>query len=214
MSEIENLMRQIADLAPRKRHSLGADMVNGSRRLSVAQAQMVLTHLHKARDIEGIAQVEAPGVSGQVRVRQMPDPEDDLMPRPTGAVRTEPRPAPAALPRLTDLKGIPAGYYATPSGTGSNDLDFWRVDVPAKGKWAGFSFAKRILGGGSGSEMRTIDLDNIQQRKALLAIRSAGTDKAGDAFAAAIGRCRKCGLVLTDDESRSRGYGPTCWSKR
>lgn len=214
MSEIEDLMAQIARLAPAKRHNLGKSLVDGSRELALPQARQVLTHLHKCPDIPGVANVEAPAVSG--KVRQLPDPADARMPRPAGepAVRASAQPAgPVTLPRLADLKGIPAGYYATPSGTGTNDLDFWRVDVPKKGKWEGFSFARRILGGGSGTEMRTIDLDNIQQRRALAAIQQAGLDEAGLAFAMAIGRCRKCGLILTDDESRARGMGPTCAAK-
>jgi hypothetical protein len=212
MSEIESLMAQITELAPNKKHNLSRDMVDGSRTLGLSQARMVLNHLNKCTDI------------------QRPDPADDRMPRPAGqrfispglatpdnidrggSDQAEHRPS-TYLPRLADLKGIPAGYYATPSGTGTNDLDFWRVDVPEKGKWDGFSFARRILGGGSGSEMRTIDLDNIQQRKALAAIRGAGLEAAGFAFATAIGRCRKCGLVLTDDDSRARGMGPTCAAK-
>lgn len=215
----DSLMDQIAKLAPTKRHNLSRDMVDGSRQLSDAQARQILTHLHKCADVPGIAHVETPEFSGTVRVRRL-DPDDARMPRPAGssaamttALNTPPTVS-SALPRLADLKGIPAGYYATPSGTGNNDLDFWRVDVPKKGRWEGFSFARRILGGGSGTEMRTVDLDNIPQRKALVAIRAAGVEEAGFAFAQAIGRCSACGLVLTDEVSRQRGKGPTCWSKQ
>src|SRR6266852_5925128 len=42
---------------------------------------------------------------------------------------------------------IPQGHYATASLTGHNDLDFWRVDRPDKGKWTGGLFVKRVIGG-------------------------------------------------------------------
>ena len=207
INEIQDPMAEILRLAGIKRHSLQRDMVDGSHTLSSAQMRMVLAHLSKCPDLPmapkpavpaaqdpGTAYVSSPAGSGEARIRQEP------------AART-------SLPTLADLKDVPAGYFATSSRTGNNDLDFWRVDKPANGKWAGYSFAVRILGGGDGSSMRTIKLDNIQMRLALVAIRAAGFEEAGDAFADAIRRCKKCGLVLTDELSRERRMGMSCWKK-
>lgn len=195
---VQEMMAEIAVLAKVKKHHLAPDMVNGRRQLTEASARMALLHLHRCADIA------------------RPDPDGSRMPAPAGASRPAAAPVqPAApqqpsLPVLAAFKDIPEGYYATVSRTGSNDLDFWRVDKPAKGKWEGYSFARRILGGGDGSEMRTVDLPNIQQRLALQAIREAGTDQAKMAFATAIDRCSDCGRMLTDEISRQVGKGPTC----
>jgi hypothetical protein len=173
-------------------------MVDGSRPLTVASATMVLVHLNKCADIPV-------------------NPQDRRMPRPAGTQRPEPAAAPPAqtgpLPTLREFGDIPEGYYATPSAPGNNDIDFWRVDRPSKGKWAGCTFAVRILGGGDDSKMRTVRLANIQQRLALHGIRSAGIETAGNLFADNLRRCRKCGIVLTDEISRAARMGPDCRSK-
>jgi hypothetical protein len=104
-----------------------------------------------------------------------------------------------------DFKAIPQGYYATKSHTGNNDLDFWFVRVPEDGRWAGFRFVKRIVGGRGTQEIRS-----GEQVAALQAILEFGVDAAGMLFAQELGRCRKCGRDLTDETSRSLGIGPTC----
>jgi len=103
---------------------------------------------------------------------------------------------------------VPEGYYATKSATGNNDLDFWHVDRPTEGKWAGYVFVRRILGGKSPTR-----INRAQQNKALAAIESAGADKAAVLFGQELGRCAKCGRHLTDDASRQRGYGPECFTR-
>lgn len=186
MSEdvVQGLMAQIATIAPAKEHRLSRDMVDGSRKLTEASARQVLAHLRKCAD--------KPGEPAARRDQEPGEP----------------------LPPIGAFRDIPKGYYATPSATGANDLDFWRVSKGRKGsRWEGISFAARVLGGGDGDSMRTVDLSNIQQRLALQAIERAGADAAGMAFAAAIKRCRDCGLVLTDQVSRDAGRGPDCRTK-
>jgi Family of unknown function (DUF6011) len=199
--EARELMEQIARLAPLKRHTLARYMVDGSRPLTVPQAQMVIEHLGKCDDMPGAARQQAPEVSAAVATRH----EE---PRQAADPQGEQR-----LPGLASFRDIPAGFYATPSGAGGDILDFWKVRKPKKGKWEGFAFPVRVLGGGSGSELRTVDLSNIQQRRALLAIRAAGIESAAREFADKLQRCMDCGLPLTDAVSRAARKGPTCRSK-
>ncbi len=100
---------------------------------------------------------------------------------------------------------IPEGHYATPSRTGSNDLDFWRVDRPTEGRWAGRVFVRRMIGGRGAERVR-----GAEQRQALAAIAEAGIDKAARQYGVEIGRCYRCNRLLTDETSRSLGIGPDC----
>ena len=111
-------------------------------------------------------------------------------------------------PRREDSPDIPAGYYATPSRTGSNDLDFWRVDRPDSGHWAGYTFVKRVIGGHSDTRVR-----GREKWDALRAISAVGVEAAALKYAAELGRCSNCNRHLTDELSRQRGKGPECWSK-
>lgn len=195
--EAQDLMAEIARIAPAKQHRLSADMVDGRRQLSIASARMTLEHLRRCPDKADVSPAAIEAARG-------------AQPRPGDTAGAQD----ASLPRLESFKDIPKGYYATPSATGTNDLDFWRVRKGKPGtRWDGFSFAARILGGGDGSSMRTVNLSNIQQRLALQAIRLAGTEAAAMMFAAKIKRCRDCGLALTDEVSRAAGRGPDCRDK-
>jgi Family of unknown function (DUF6011) len=110
--------------------------------------------------------------------------------------------------KRTPFPDVPQGYYATPSATGNNDLDFWFVKRPKNGRWAGRTFVKRYLGG-TGS----IDTPRSAARPALEAIVALGIEKSGILFADKLGRCMNCGLPLTDEESRAARMGPVCRSK-
>lgn len=189
--EARELMAQIARIAPAKRHRLAADMVDGRRQLTVASARMVLEHLRKCPDLPG--QAQAPAAV------------------PPQAAPAQGRP----LPRLEEFKDIPKGYYATPSATGSNDLDYWRVTKGKPGtQWEGYSFVRRVLGGGSGDDMRYVELTNIQQRLALQAITVTGIEQAQNSFADTLERCVDCGLFLTDADSRAARRGRVCRDKK
>ena len=107
-----------------------------------------------------------------------------------------------------DFKAVLPGYYATKSRTGSNDLDFWFVRVPEDGRWAGFRFVKRIVGGRGTQSIR-----GGEQVAALRAIMEAGVEAAGNLYADELGNCKKCGRDLTDEESRARRMGPVCADK-
>lgn len=103
---------------------------------------------------------------------------------------------------------VPQGYYATPSRTGNNDLDFWQIDRPTTGKWAGYTFVKRIIGGHDPIRIRGAEAKTV-----LATIADHGVEAAGLAYANAIGTCYRCNRDLTDEESRRTGLGPVCRNK-
>lgn len=117
-------------------------------------------------------------------------------------------PTPAEVERApTRMPEVAAGHYAIPSLTGNNDLDFFRVDRPTEGKWAGYTFIKRVIGGRPNAPVR-----GQTAREALVAI-SRNPEAAALQYATELGRCSKCNRHLTDELSRQLGMGPECRSK-
>ena len=106
------------------------------------------------------------------------------------------------------LPDVPEGHYAIPSLTGNNDLDFFRVDRPTEGKWAGYTFLKRVVGG-----KPDLPVARAQRRQVLEAIVAAGIDAARQQYGVSIGRCYVCNRHLTDELSRQLGIGPDCRKK-
>jgi hypothetical protein len=105
---------------------------------------------------------------------------------------------------------IPVGFYATPSRTGANEVDFWKVERPDEGRWAGRTFVKRVLGGGTSEQTRTQKISFAEQVQAQQAINQYGVEESGMLYAARMGRCRDCNRDLTDDESIRWGRGRIC----
>jgi hypothetical protein len=116
---------------------------------------------------------------------------------------------------------IPAGYYATPSLTGNNDLDFWHVQKPTEGRWAGYTFVKRVIGGhtdqnlprDSKKKVKSEKIARVTQTAALKAIVEFGVEKSHHLFGTELKFCRECGTHLTDKLSRELGIGPDCRSR-
>jgi predicted Zn-ribbon and HTH transcriptional regulator len=159
----------------------------GDRPLTRASALMVIQKLRSKQPESRQTRRDGPGEAfGQVV-----------------AQRTEVRVTFRELAKL-----VPAGRYAVTSATGNNDLDFYLVQVPDKGKWAGKTFVKRILGGHD-----PMPMSNAEQFRALRQIIEAGTEEAGMKYALESGNCRDCGRELTDQDSRDAGRGPVCRSK-
>jgi hypothetical protein len=120
--------------------------------------------------------------------------------------KTQESVAPSQVKAKTDaFKDIPAGYYATDSLTGNNDLDFWKVDRPTEGKWKGYIFVKRVIGG-----QPDVNVRKHEKTKILRAIRDADPAEASALFGQKLGMCGKCGRHLTDEQSRAIGIGPVC----
>jgi len=110
-----------------------------------------------------------------------------------------------AKPSSDPWPAVTEGHYAVKSLTGNNDLDFFRVDRPTEGKYAGKTFVKRVIGGHPATSIRYGEV-----RKVLEAILAAGESKAATLYGTEIGRCYVCNKTLTDELSRSLGIGPHC----
>lgn len=104
---------------------------------------------------------------------------------------------------------IPAGCYAVPSRTGNNDLDFWQVDVPEEGRWKGYTFVKRVVGG-----QPSINVKRSEAVLALQAIKEYGIEATELLFRWEIGTCRYCGRHLTRRIPRYNGQGNDCAEQR
>lgn len=111
-----------------------------------------------------------------------------------------------ATPIVTIPEGFNPGRYMTADGSRI------KIDIPTKGKWAGWVFVK----GGSeyGFDGR---LGSIKPGGGYKGTRAAQVvEIVADPKAAAVrygqntGSCGKCGRVLEDEESVKRGIGPVC----
>jgi len=110
--------------------------------------------------------------------------------------------------QAANFKAIPQGYYATRKEHGIN---FWFVRVPDDGgKWDGYRFVRRIVGGGSSP----IAIHQPEQLAALHAILEAGVDAAGNLFADEMEQCKWCRKPLTRKASRELRCGSTCAGNR
>jgi hypothetical protein len=124
--------------------------------------------------------------------------------QPTGEAPAKEEPETRPFPKVSQ-----AGGYATKSRTGHNDLDFWWIDIPEEGRWKGYQFVKRVIGG-----RPSVSVRGAEAREAVEAILAAGEDKAGELFGQKLGKCRFCRRHLTDEVSRQYGAGPDCRAAR
>jgi hypothetical protein len=99
---------------------------------------------------------------------------------------------------------VPAGHYAVES-SGVNDLNFYRVDVPTSGAYAGSVFVKVIIGGHP-----DINVPRSKKAAVLQQIADAGVEASARLYGTSIGRCCQCNRTLTDEVSRAAGIGPEC----
>ena len=104
-------------------------------------------------------------------------------------------------------------YFALPSHTGNNDLDFYAL-VQSHRKTGTVMVLRRVLGG------RTLESSPVVRKseaeRVLNALRAMSTEESDEAmkrFADELGRCCLCGRTLTDEESRARGMGADCAEK-
>ena len=102
-------------------------------------------------------------------------------------------------------ESIPAGHYAVTGEDGTTD--FYRVDKPTKGKWAGYVFVKLQL-----SET----YERVSQRNTatiLQKIIDSGPEAAAKRYGHELGKCAICSRTLTNPDSIERGIGPVCAGK-
>jgi hypothetical protein len=111
--------------------------------------------------------------------------------------------------RKPGLPDVPAGYYAVPSLTGNNDLDFFRVKHHAKGNWVGWTFVDRVIGGHPEMPLR-----GKTTKQALDAIIAFGIEDSGILYGLKIGQCYNCNRHLTENASRALSLGRTCAYKK
>lgn len=105
---------------------------------------------------------------------------------------------------------VPQGRYAVTGDDGSTD--FYRVDRPTEGKWAGYIFVKLGLGGPHGEpRWERIPLRNVQT--ILNKIEKDGPKEAMLRYGKELGHCGHCGRTLTNPESIEAGIGPVCRGK-
>lgn len=107
------------------------------------------------------------------------------------------------------LFSVPQGHYAVACKTGNNDLDFFSVDKPDQGRWKGYTFVKRIIGG-----RPSVPVRGITAQRALQDITDMGVEKSALLCAQSLGQCSACYRHLTKKASRTLGYGPDCAEER
>lgn len=104
---------------------------------------------------------------------------------------------------------IPEGRYAVTGSDG--ETDFFLVQKPERGRWAGYTFVKKLIAcGGFGNEFRKVRVNRETREKVLRQINQAGVREAMLRFGREVGACGHCGRNLTNDESRALGIGPVC----
>lgn len=110
-----------------------------------------------------------------------------------------------AQPRVkSDAPVVPAGRYAV--RLDGEELAFFRVDTPTKGRWEGYTFVKQQAGS---------DYYPVRGPRAAAVLASVAQDPraASLRYGVELGSCGVCGRELTDAESRAAGIGPVCASR-
>jgi hypothetical protein len=115
------------------------------------------------------------------------------------------RPLDATNANKREWPDVPAGRYAVKNQ--QDVLQFYTVDRPKEGKWAGYTF----LSVWASDEKHPI---RNSETKLLILQRIAEDPKAAaERFGQEIGACGICGRTLTDETSRAIGIGPVCREK-
>jgi hypothetical protein len=101
------------------------------------------------------------------------------------------------------------GWYAVRNvpGTAHNDISFYQVDKPDRGRWAGKTFVRQLLGA-----PRSFREERIPLARQLFVLRAVVADEQGAIvlFGKSLGFCSVCHSPLTNEKSRARGIGPDC----
>lgn len=89
---------------------------------------------------------------------------------------------------------------------------FYQIDKPIDGKWKGYTFIKRLIGGGDDGGYRKVDVPS-STRNGIMARIERDFKKAMLDFGLQSGSCGHCGRALSNPESLARGIGPICAGK-
>lgn len=136
---------------------------------------------------------------------QRPEPVND--PPPTSVAVSSSPPLPSARWETIPVGGQGYGYYALSEEQTGDKIRFFRVERPAKGKWAGKTFIKEQ----GGSEFYPVEPKG--RGYAYLTLIAEDPQAAGMLYAEKLDKCTRCNRTLTDPESRAAGMGPDCRAK-
>jgi hypothetical protein len=106
---------------------------------------------------------------------------------------------------------VPDGKYATIGVTGPGRVEFWSVEKPTEGKWAGRTFINSLTGA-PGDWRRNRPSRAVMDTVADILL--ADPQKAATLFGHKTKTCGKCGSPLSKVQSRAAGYGQTCATKK
>lgn len=98
---------------------------------------------------------------------------------------------------------VPAGRYAL------EGAKMFQVDRPTDGRWKGWTFVKRLIGGSYTGDYRKVRIRGAEAN-AVLAQIAADIEGALLRFGLTTGRCGNCGKALSDPQSLATGIGPVC----
>lgn len=205
----EQMAREVARIAAGRQHRLAPYLVDGQHAINPAQYDGIMRHLLGCP--EKAADQQMAENFGQARTGA--DRYFEGRADASAEYRGHLDAARSATVFRETVNDVPAGFFATPSRTGANDLDFWKVTVVKDGPWKGYRKVKRVVGGGDERLPRLIDVSKQEQKLALGAILRTGIARAQEDYADNQERCMKCGRQLTDDVSRARRMGDTCAGK-
>lgn len=97
------------------------------------------------------------------------------------------------------------GYYALWNPETSS-VDFYRVERPKEGQYAGRTYVKR-------QSSDVFEKMSFAETGRVLDAIAADPQTAGKRYGQQIGRCYRCHRTLTDETSRQMGIGPDCAEK-
>lgn len=107
-------------------------------------------------------------------------------------------------PRTDAPTDVPSGRYAVKV---DGDLNFYKVNKPTEGRWAGYVFVDQVVGDNYyGIKVRA-------NREKILAAIAVNPGERSRRYGREIGECGVCGRQLTDAASRAAGIGPVCAKK-
>jgi hypothetical protein len=107
------------------------------------------------------------------------------------------------------LTKVAAGRYAVNGQDGT--VDFYQIDRPTQGKWAGYTFVKLLVG--SVGDFSETAVRGAAARTVAQKILDAGMEESARLFGQKTRHCGHCSSPLTNPQSRAAGYGDTCASK-
>ena len=121
----------------------------------------------------------------------------------------------AASQKLQEVLSVPVGRYALNEGVNTDDglaiVKFYKVDRPTEGRWAGYTFVKHLVADGFGLAEYPVKGEWKDEVLAAIALDPA---EASMMYGRELGSCGVCNRPLTDAESRAKGIGPICATRR